>query len=264
MMRTTRSGLILLLLLFAASLSLPARGAADGRVRVAVASNFSPTLDAMLPAFEASGKYTVVASSGSSGKLFAQIRNGAPFDVFLSADAERPRLLEQTGMTVTGSRFTYAEGRLVLWSRDPKLAPDGCLPALRRHSELRIAIANPQTAPYGEAARQALVGLGLWEQVRPRLVFGENIAQTLQFAANGGAQLGFVAAAQLGVAALPAAACLWEVPAGAHEPIRQQAVLLKSAADNEAAKAFLSYLRSDAGRALILRHGYRLDESDGP
>lgn len=263
MIRTPRSGLILLLLLFGVSVSLPARSASEGRVRVAVASNFSRTLDAMLPTFEASGMYAVVASSGSSGKLFAQIRNGAPFDVFLSADAERPRLLEQAGMTVTGSRFTYAEGRLVLWSRDPELGPDGCLPALRQ-SELRVAIANPQTAPYGEAARQALVGLGLWDQVRPRLVFGENIAQTLQFAANGGAQLGFVAAAQLGADSLPPAACLWEVPAGAHEPIRQQAVLLKSAADNEAAKAFLSFLRSAAGRALILRHGYRLDESDGP
>jgi len=170
---------------------------AETLVRVAVASNFAAALDTLAEAFEGDGGDRIVTSAASTGKLFAQISNGAPFDVLLAADVQRPERLEATGLAVPGTRFTYAVGRLVVWSRDPGLAAASCRDAVLAATTARIAIANPRTAPYGEAARQALVALGAWETVRSRLVFGENIAQTLQFVATGNATLGFVAAAQM-------------------------------------------------------------------
>jgi len=220
-------------------------------VAVAVASNFRNT------AAQLAGRYTEVTgdavqlSSGSTGKLYAQIVNGAPFDVFLAADAERPALLERGGHAVTGSRFTYAIGSLVLVS---SRAPD-CLAALRDPATGFVALANPQTAPYGAAARQYLEREGLWDDVSSRAVYGENIAQAWQFAFTGNAVVGFVARAQV-LASPDKPSCSYNVPTDAHDPIEQQAVLL--GAGNRAAQAFLDFLHSDVARNIIEQGGYEV------
>lgn len=195
-------------------------------------------------------------TTASTGKLFAQIVNGAPFDVLLSADAERPLRLETSGAGVAGTRFTYALGALVLWSRQV----DDCRAALQNEDGGLVAIANPDTAPYGAAARSYLRQAGLWDALRERLVIGENISQTLQFAASGNAELAFIARSQLQAPSLPAASCSWPLPDTAHDTVDQQAILLRRAAASEGAKAFIEFLRSDAGRAIIRRYGYRLPE----
>jgi molybdate transport system substrate-binding protein len=176
--------------------------------------------------------------------------------VLLAADAERPRRLEASGAAVPGTRFTYARGALVLWSRHAQ----DCLAALRRDDGGLVAIANPATAPYGAAAKAVLHAAGFWGPLHDRLVIGENIAQTLQFAASGNAQLGFIARSQLQVPSLPLATCTWPVPAAMHEPIDQQAILLRRGANHRGAASFLQFLRGDAGRAIIRRDGYELPE----
>ncbi len=181
--------------------------------------------------------------------------NGAPFDVLLAADRERPQKLEDSGAGVAGTRFVYAVGALVLWSRQL----DDCRGSLDRPGGLRIAIANPEIAPYGAAARQFLERAGLWEEASPSLVTGENIAQTLQFVASGNAELGFIASAQLHAPSLPPAACTWPVPGTAHDPIAQEAILLRYGANNESARAFLEFLKSPRARDIILKHGYSLE-----
>jgi molybdate transport system substrate-binding protein len=180
--------------------------------------------------------------------------NGAPFDVLLAADRVRPQKLEDSGAGVAGTRFVYAVGALVLWSRQL----DDCRGSLDRPGGLRIAIANPAIAPYGLAARQFLERAGLWQEVGPRLVTGENISQTLQFVASGNAELGFIASAQLHAPSLPPAACLWPVPGTAHDPIAQEAMLLRHGANNESARAFLSFLNGPKARDIILKYGYSL------
>jgi molybdate transport system substrate-binding protein len=228
-----------------------------GSVTVAVASNFTRTAEDIAARFTKQSGHTVSFSAGSSGKLYAQVGNGAPFDVFLSADAERPERLEQDGLAVAGSRFTYALGRLVLWSNDPALKD--CKAALAAGRFRHLSIANPKTAPYGVAALAVLARLGVpAESLGGRLVQGENIAQTLQFVASGGAQLGFVALSQLRGASAPVGSCRWEVPADLHAPLLQQAVLLRRAGGNAAAAEFLRFLRADTARELIRRDGYDL------
>ena len=233
---------------------LPVAAAGEDYVTVAVASNFGATAREIAVRFEQDADYEIRITTASTGKLYAQVVNGAPFDVLLAADAERPRRLEVQGAGVAGTRFTYARGMLVLWSR----TADDCRAALRNADGGRVAIANPETAPYGAAARSFLQQAGLWEAVRERLVIGENIAQTLQFAASGNAELGFIARSQLQAPSLPPASCNWPVPESMHDPIDQQAILLQRGAASHGAQAFLSFLRSDAGRAIILRHGYGL------
>jgi molybdate transport system substrate-binding protein len=225
--------------------------AADG-VTVAVASNFSTTAAELAARFTADTGITVRISSGSTGKLYAQILNGAPFDAFLAADAERPKLLEQSGYAAPNSRFTYATGALVLWSRD---ASD-CLDILADRRGGRVALANPDTAPYGRAAREFLQNEGYWEDVAERAVYGENIAQTLQFAATGNAVLGLIARSQLGIPQLPRPGCTWDVPAATHASIEQQAVLLARASANAGARQFLDFLRSSDAADILDRHGY--------
>jgi len=242
----------LLALLILVSGSVPA---AD-TVTVGVASNFSRAATELSTLFTAQTGIAVRLSNGSTGKLYAQIRNGAPFDVFLSADVRRPELLEQSGDAVAGSRFTYAEGALVLWSRD---APD-CLAVLQDVDAGHVALANPETAPYGRAAKEFLTGQGYWDAVAGRAVYGENIMQTLQFAATGNAVLGVVAHSHLADPRVPDAACTWAVPVTSHTPIRQQAVLLATGADNGAAKRFLEFLGSDDARDVITRYGYGVPE----
>ena len=177
--------------LMAALASLPGTVFGD-EVRVAVASNFADCLEALAPAFEESTGHQVIISRGSTGRHFAQIQSGAPFDVFLAADSLRPTLLEEKGLIVPGSRFTYAEGRLALWI--PGAGPEDKRPAadiLRAAEFDHLAIANPRLAPYGLAAKQALESMGLWEDLRSRLVMGQNVGQTWQFVASGNAEMGF-------------------------------------------------------------------------
>jgi len=247
------------LLVLAVALAAAGPVSARPTVVAAVASNFSRSAEQIAGLYAKSTGVEVSFSAGSSGKLYAQIENGAPFDVFLSADAERPELLEQKGLAVAGSRFTYALGRLVLWSADPQLKGRDCQKALTSGTFRHLSIANPKTAPYGMAAVAVLEKLGLPPAtLGERLVQGENIAQTLQFVATGSAALGFVARSQLRGADAPAGTCRWDVPAGLHPPIAQQAVLLKRAEGNRAAADFLRFLSSDAARKLIREHGYDL------
>lgn len=226
---------------------------------VAVASNFTLTVQKIAAKFETTTGHDVLISSASTGKLYVQITNGAPFDVFLAADVARPKRLESDGLGVPGTRHAYAFGRLVLWSRNEFPGDLNCQERLRAGGFGRLAIANPDTAPYGAAARQTLVQFGAWERVRPHLVIGENISQTLQFVASGNASLGFVALSQLDNEHLPKAHCQWIVPTDMHDPIEQQAILLKRAADKPVARAFLQFLHGEAGRAIIEHSGYMLE-----
>ena len=230
-------------------------------VRVAVAANFLATLNAIATNFEQDSGHTAVVSSGSSGKLYAQIRNGAPFDVFFSADVTRPKLLEEEGFAVPGSRFTYAVGRLTLWGWGAGPAPvgeEGAAMLLSHHVE-HVAIANPKTAPYGAAAKEVLQTLGLWERLQDRLVRGENIGQTFHFVFSKNAQLGFVALSQVLGSKANGAGNRWDVPAHLFAPLRQQAVLLRNGQRNEAARAFLDYVKGATARNVIKRFGYGLD-----
>jgi molybdate transport system substrate-binding protein len=233
---------------------------ADDVVTVAVASNFARTAAEITAAFTEATDVPVRISRGSTGKLYAQIVNGAPFDVFLSADAERPLLLEQAGHIVTGSRRSYAIGSLVIWSRDEKLRGKDCREVLEGGEYGRLALANPATAPYGAAAVEFLKVAGLWEDASPRAVFGENIAQTLQFVATGNATLGLVARSQTADPELPAATCSWVVPASLHATLYQQAVLLKRAHGNDGAQRFVDFLGTSAAKKIISRNGYRVPD----
>ncbi|MDH3588439.1 MAG: molybdate ABC transporter substrate-binding protein [Gammaproteobacteria bacterium] len=226
-------------------------------VFVAVASNFSETAHVLAKRFNERSGHVVRISSGSSGKLYAQIRNGAPFDIFLSADTARPERVEFDGLAVPGTRFSYAEGTLVLWSVRERYADRNCLEVLKSLDFDYLAIANPDTAPYGAAAKQWLEGLGLWRKIRSRIVTGENIGQAFHFAATRNAALGLVAAAQLADTDIPAGSCRYAVPASDHAPIMQQGVLLRRARGSAAAREFIASLHSDAATEEILRRGYR-------
>ncbi len=235
---------------------------AEEPVRVAVASNFVAAMRDVATAFTAATGNDVTLSAASTGKLFAQISNGAPFDVFFAADTARPQQLASSGHAVSGSRFTYALGELVLWSADRDLHDHDCRAALVEDARGKVAIANPRTAPYGSAAEQALIAMGVLESLRPRLVVGENVAQTLQFAASGNARFAFISAAQLRGDLVAATGCRWAVPADLHKPVEQQVVLLNRADRDAAARALLTFVQSDAGRVIIAGHGYTLPDRE--
>ena len=249
-----RHGVLLFLLLA----MHPAASVAE-EVRVAVASNFLATLNTIATRFEQDSGHTALVSSGSSGKLYAQIKNGAPFDVFFSADAMRPKLLEEEGFAVPGSRFTYAVGRLTLWHPGSAMIEGNEQSILLRSDVRHVAIANPKTAPYGAAAKEALQALGLWEQVQDRLVRGENIGQTFHFVFSKNAQLGFVALSQVLGPKVNGSGSRWDVPTHLYAPIRQQAVLLRSGQRQEVARAFLDYVKDGRARNVIERFGYGLE-----
>jgi molybdate transport system substrate-binding protein len=231
-------------------LAVPASRADE--IRVAVATNFSEVMDELARRFEPAGGHTVLVSAASSGALYAQIRNGAPFDLFFSADAERPRLLEEEGAAVAGTRFTYAIGRLALWSPDPDLVDDEG--AVLSTGDFRfLAIANPELAPYGAAARQVLERRGLWEGIQDRLVRGQDIGQAYAFVFSRNAELGFVAWSQLRRPDASVGGSYWLVPGTDHDPIEQQAVLL---VDSPAARAFVAFVRGAEGGAVIRGFGY--------
>lgn len=219
--------------------------------RVAVASNFRYAMEDLAPRFEKLSGHDVVLIYGSTGKHFAQIENGAPFDVFLAADERRPRMLEEDGLIVSGSRFVYAVGKLVLWSSDAEASVTR--ERLTTGDYRFLAIGNPTLAPYGRAARQTLVGMGVWESAFPKIVQGENIAQTYQFVVSGNADLGLVALAQIRIPGAGNAGAWWEIPQRHYEPIRQQAALIT---DAPAARAFAEYLQSDEAISVIRSYGY--------
>ena len=222
---------------------------------IAVAANFKNTLERLETGFEENTMYTIDIVSGSTGKLYAQIINGAPYDVFLAADQSRPRMLVEGGYAAAANQPTYALGKLALWSPvDPNVTPD----TLIAPGITRLAVSNPDLAPYGLAALQVLDRLDLKAQLRPKFVFGENVGQTLAFVSTGNAQIGFVSAAQILVLPEDMEGSAWLVPPQLHDPIAQDAVLLTTGRDNAAAVAFMSYLQSAEARDIIARSGYAL------
>jgi molybdate transport system substrate-binding protein len=231
--------------------------AAAAEVQVAVAANFAGPMQQIAADFEKATGHKAVIVSGATGKFYAQIRNGAPFEVFLSADDETPARLEREGAAVAGTRFTYAIGKLVLWSAKADVV-DAKGEVLRAGGFRHLALANPKTAPYGAAALEVLQKLGLSAALAPKFVQGENIAQTQQFIATGNAELGFIALSQVWKDGRLTGGSGWVVPPGLHSPLRQDAVLLMPGKDKPAAEALLRYLKSDGARALIRSFGYDL------
>jgi molybdate transport system substrate-binding protein len=229
-----------------------------GEVTVAVASNFLNPFKRLVPVFQKQSGHTVLTVSGSTGKLYAQILHGAPFEVFLSADSERPRLLEKSGQAVTATRFTYAQGKIVLWSADPRRIPADGKSILHRRNFKHLALANPKTAPYGKAAYTTLIRLNLWKSIAPALVQGENIGQTFQFVATGNAEVGFVALSQVLDPRLKIKGSRWVVPEHLYDDIDQDAVLLTRGKSQPAARALLQFLKSGTVRKMIQSYGYGL------
>ncbi|PHV11124.1 molybdate ABC transporter substrate-binding protein [Chitinimonas sp. BJB300] len=224
-------------------------------VSIAVAANFQQPMQQIARAFEQTSGHRVIISTGATGKLYAQIVNGAPFEVLLAADNETPERLEKEGLAEPGRRFTYAIGRLILWSAKPN-GVDTKGEILRTGDFQHLAVANPKLAPYGRAAMETLQALGIANQFTDRSVTGESIAQTHQFIATGNADLGFVAMSQVYEQGKLVSGSAWLVPDNLHHPIRQDAVLLKKGNDRPAAKALLQYLRADAARKIISSYGY--------
>ena len=242
-------------LLFALVAALVLAGPAfAAEVKIAVAANFTEPAKEIAARFKARTGHDATLSFGSSGQFYTQIAHGAPFEVFLSADAERPLKAEREGLAAPRTRFTYAVGQLVLYSKTPGLV-DGAGAVLATGRFNKLAIADPASAPYGAAAVQTLRKLGVYAAVKPRIVTGGSIAQAYQFVATGAADLGFVALSQ--VIGEPGGS-RWIVPAADHAPIDQQAVLLKTGKDNPAAKAFLAFLKGPAAAAIIRKYGYEV------
>ncbi|WP_288381089.1 molybdate ABC transporter substrate-binding protein [uncultured Massilia sp.] len=229
-------------------------GVRAGEVQVAVAANFTAPMEKLAPMFAADTGHKAVLSFGSTGKFYAQIRNGAPFEVLLAADDETPAKLEREGQGA--GRFTYAVGKLALWSRQAGVDAQG--EVLKGGRFEKLAVADPKLAPYGAAAVETMTKLGLLETLRPKFVQGENIGQAYQFAATGNAQLGFVALSQVWADGKLKQGSAWIVPASMHAPIRQDAILLDKGKDSEAAAALMKYLRSDKAKALIRSFGYEI------
>ena len=242
------------LFILAASLAMTVAAHAEV-VHVAVAANFTAPAKALAEVFAKTTGHEARLSFGATGAFYTQIKHGAPFDVLLAADDERPALLEKEGAIVPGSRFTYAVGQLVLWSAKPRFVDDqGAV--LKRGNFSKIAIANPKLAPYGAAAVQTIDQLGLTAPLQPKLVTGESIGQTYNFIATGNAELGFVALAQVLDGGRLKDGSMWVVPARYHAPIVQDAVILQRAAGNPAAKAWMDLLRAPQSKAFIRSYGY--------
>ncbi|MDF0666622.1 MAG: molybdate ABC transporter substrate-binding protein [Nitrospira sp.] len=225
-------------------------------VLVAVAANFVPPFREVAVEFEKATGHSLKVAAGSSGNFYAQIKNGAPFDVFFSADNERPKKLEEEGFGVKDSRFTYAIGRVVLWSPNADLVKGH--ETLRSKNFKRLAMANPKTAPYGVAAMQAMQKLELWESLQSHIVMGENLGQTIGFVESGNAQLGFVALSQVMDPKLKGKGSHWHVPTDLHEPIQQDVILLVKGKDNQAAKALMEFMSGPQAKTIIERYGYEL------
>lgn len=244
----------LLIALSACMLALP--GHAD-TVSVAVAANFTAPMQKITAAFQQETGHRVTLAFGSTGRFYAQIKNGAPFEVLLAADDETPAKLEQEGLSIKGSRFTYAVGQLVLWSPQADMV-DAQGQVLKTGRFNKIALADPKLAPYGLAALETMTRLGVLASLRPRWVLGENIAQTYQFVSTGNAQLGFVALSQVLTDGRIAQGSAWVIPEQLHTPIRQDALLLRQGQAKPAALALLHYLQSEKARHIIRASGYKV------
>ena len=238
------------------ALGLPTIAEAD-EVQVAVAANFLAPLQEIAKSFEKETGHQTLITSGATGQLFTQIQHGAPFEVMISADAKTPKKLVKNELALADSQFTYARGKLVLWSVDPALVDAGGA-VLKTGKFKHLAIANPKTAPYGTAAIETLNKLGLLPTVQSRFVQGENIAQTHQFVNTGNAELGFVALSQIFKEGQITSGSAWIIPDKLYEPIRQDALLLAKGKDKPAAIALLAYLKGDKAKVIIKRFGYDL------
>jgi molybdate transport system substrate-binding protein len=228
-----------------------------GEVNAAVAANFTAPVQQIAELFQKDTGHTVKLSFGSSGKFCSQIKEGAPFDVFLAADEKNPKLLEDEGLAVKDTRFVYALGKLVLWSAKPGFVDDkGAV--LGKDGFNKIAYADPKLAPYGLAAQETLQKLKLWDKVQSKMVTGESIAQTYQFAASGNADMAFIALSQITKDGKIIDGSYWLVPADLYSPIKQAAIQLTAAKDKAAAEAFLKYLKSEKALAVIRSFGYGL------
>ena len=236
---------------FAALIVLPLYTYAE-TIHIAVAANFREPAMEIATRFEHVNDQKLILSYGSTGKIYAQIKHGAPYDIFFAADTRRPRLLEEEGLAVAGSRFTYAQGRLVLWSpQNDFVDKEGAV--LQMGEFNRLAIANPDLAPYGRAAKEVLQAKGLWKKLSPRIVRGENIGQTFHFIKSGNAELGFIAYSQIIQMSQPVAGSFWLVPQKLYRPIQQQAVLLK---DTRTTRDFFDFVRGPEAKAIIQAYGY--------
>ena len=250
-----------LMLAFASTLFCVAAQA--GEVTVAVAANFTAPMQKIAKAFEQDTGHKAQLAFGATGKFYAQIKNGAPFAVLLAADDETPARLEKEGFAVAGTRFTYATGRLALWSKQPNMVDDkGEVLRSQSFEKLgihKIAMADPKLAPYGAAAMEVIKTLGVQANVMPKLVQGDSIGQTYQFVSTENAQLGFVALSQISVDGRITQGSAWVVPQSMHTPLKQDAVLLNAGKDNAAAHALLKYLQGDTAKTIIRTYGYALD-----
>lgn len=242
------------LLYLSASLAMTVSAHA-AEVSVAVAANFTAPMQKIARLFEQDTGHKARLAFGSTGRFYAQIKNGAPFDLLLSADAETPARLAKEGLAVDASRFTYAMGKLALWSKQPGLV-DAQGQVLQSGTFDKIALADPKLAPYGAAAVEVMTQLGVLNTLRPKFVQGENIAQTHQFVATQNAPLGFVALSQVMADGRLVEGSVWAVPAALYNPLRQDAVLLNKGQGNAAAAALLQYLQGDKARAVIRGFGY--------
>lgn len=244
---------------FTVSLLLLAAAASANadEVQIAVAANFTAPMKEIAAQFEQATGHKVRASFGATGKFYAQIKNGAPFDILLAADDETPARLEKEGATLPHSRFTYAIGKLVLWSAQPGVVDDRG-EVLKQATFAHLSIANPKLAPYGAAAVETLQKLSLYQALESKLVVGESIAQAQQFVASGSAQLGFVAMSQVYEGGKLKSGSAWVVPAGLYAPIRQDAVALAKGKGNPAVAALLKYMQGDKVKAIIRSYGYAL------
>jgi molybdate transport system substrate-binding protein len=240
--------------LCAAAIGTACGSGSNEPVRVAVAANFLGTLRSLEPAFEEATGHRMVITSGSTGLLYAQIRNGAPFDVLLSADQERPRLLAAEGFGAAAEIFTYASGRLALWSADPQRVDESSLDALEDADFRWLAIAEPTIAPYGLAAKQVLERLGLWQALESRIVRGQSVAQVMAMVETGNADLGLIALSQ--ALAYEGESSYSVVAQGLHDPIRQDAIVLGRGANKTSAREFVEFLRSSAAARIMERSGY--------
>ncbi len=252
----SRSNGLFAWLMVALSLLVGSSAMAD-EIRVAVASNFVEALKAIAGRFEAQTGHKVTLIQGATGRHYAQIKNGAPFDIFFAADVRRPRLLDEQKVALPGSRFTYAIGRVVLWSPKPAYV-DAEGRVLEQGQFRHLAIANPKLAPYGRAAREVLQSYGLWDRYTDRMVRGENIGQAFHFVRSGNAELGLVAYSQVKRPGQPVAGSIWIVPQTLYAPIEQQAVLLL---DTDAARSFLSFVKRKAAQEIIRGFGYGISDA---
>ena len=254
-----RRFLWLVIILSAAVVSATAKAE---EVTVAVAANFTAPMQKIAQAFEQDTGHKVLLAFGATGEFYAQIKNGAPFAVLLSADDETPARLEKEGVAVAGTRFTYAFGRLALWSKNPSLVDDKGQVLLRdntnKNNFKKLAIADPKLAPYGAAAIEVIERMGVIDKVRPKLVQGDSIGQAFQFVMTENAELGFVALSQISIDGRITQGSAWVVPQNLYTPLKQDAVLLPFGKDNAVAIALMKYMRTERAQTIIRSYGYSL------